>query len=295
MTDCDVITQSMAERIKAFQAKGGLIVGDDRLTPAIKPDIVLQPTRRTGRNDVDKAAILGVAAEIRKQLDPRYARTVDSSNPEVIPYLRRHGPTDYVFLVNDRREYGQYVGQHGLVMENGLPSEAVVSINRPAGFVYDLVAGRAVPARVEKERLLIDAALGPCDGRVYMIAPRAIDRVKIQAPETAARGTAAKLLIEVADAEGKPIEATVPVKVEVRDSEGRLAEFSGFQRAVDGRLEITLDIAPNDPMGVWQIEARELASGRTAARSMRVPGPDPWPPSPKPIPKGAANPVQPKG
>ena len=64
----------------------------------------------------------------------------------MIPYLRRYHQTDYVFLVNDRREYGQYVGQHGLVMENGLPSQAVVAINRPGGFVYDLVGGRQVAA-----------------------------------------------------------------------------------------------------------------------------------------------------
>ena len=27
------------------------------------------------------------------------------------------------FVINDHREYGSYVGQHGLVMENGLPSK----------------------------------------------------------------------------------------------------------------------------------------------------------------------------
>lgn len=295
MTDCDVITQTMADRIKAFQAKGGIIVGDDRIAPAIKPDIVLTPTKRTGRNDVDKAAIQAVAAELRKQLDARYARAADSSNPDVIPYLRRAGSADYLFLLNDHREYGQYVGQHGLVMENGLPSKAVVSLNRPTGVVYDLVEGRQMAARQEKGKLLIDAALGPCDGRMYMIVPRAIDGVKLQSPATAPRGSEAKVAIEVVDAEGRPIAATVPLRVEIRDSEGRLAEFSGFHRAVDGRLELTLRIAANDPMGVWQIEVRELASGRSAARFMRVPGPTPWPPSPKPAPKGAANAVQPLG
>ncbi len=295
MADCDVITETMRQRIKAFQAKGGIIVGDDRLAPAIKPDIVLQPTKRTGRNDVDKAAIQAVAAELRKQLDSRYARKLDSSNPEVIPYLRHSGAADYVFLVNDHREYGQYVGQHGLVMENGLPSQAVVSLNRPAGVVYDRVNGCQVPARQEKGKLRIDVALGPCDGRLYMVLPRAIERVKLQSPASTSRGGDAKVTIEVVDAEGRPIEATVPLKVDIRDAEGRLAEFSGFHRAVNGRLELTLHIAANDPMGTWQLEARELASGRSVVGSMRVPGPQPWPPSPKPAPKEAANAVQPKG
>ena len=187
MPDCDVITQSMAERIKTFQAKGGIIVGDDNLAPAIKPDIRLTPYQRTGRNNKDKAALQAIAAELRRQLDQRYSRAVDSSSPEVIPYLRRYHQTDYVFLVNDRREYGQYVGHHGRVMENGLPSQAVVAINRPSGFVYDLLGSRQVAARQENGRLLVDANLGPCDGRLYMVSSQAVDRVRIESPTTIAR------------------------------------------------------------------------------------------------------------
>ena len=59
---------------------------------------------------------------------------------------RRYGTTDYLFAINDRREFGDYVGQHGLVMENGLPSEAVLTVRRPGGTVYDLVDHRVVPA-----------------------------------------------------------------------------------------------------------------------------------------------------
>ena len=64
LCDCDVITQAMCRRIQAFQAKGGLIVGDERLTPAIKPDIVLPTYTRTGRADADKAALLTIAADL---------------------------------------------------------------------------------------------------------------------------------------------------------------------------------------------------------------------------------------
>jgi hypothetical protein len=295
MADCDVITQSMAERIKAFQAKGGIIVGDDRIAPAIRPDIRLTPYQRTGRPDKDKAALQALAAELRRQLDGRYSRYVDSSNPEVIPYVRRHRQTDYVFLVNDRREFGQYVGQHGIVMENGLPSQAALAIHRSGGFVYDLLSGRQVAARQQSGHLAVDVDLGPCDGRLWMVSPKAIDRVGIQAPATIARGDRASCRIEVLDPEGRPLEAIVPLQVTIRDSESRLAELSGYYAAVNGTAEIPLDIAPNDPMGAWQIEVHELAAGHSAVRSFRVPGPAPWPPTSKPLPKELGNPVQPKG
>lgn len=295
MADCDVITQSMAQRIKEFQAKGGLVIGDERLAPAIKPDLLLPVYQRTGRAKDDKTALVKLAVEFRKQFDTRYARHVDSTNPDVIPYRRRFGETDYVFLVNDQREYGEYVGHHARVMENGLPSDTVVSVNRPSGFVYDLVRHLPVPTRQENGKLALDVHLGPCEGGLYMITRRAIDRVRVDAPEVVGRGQQAACTIEVQDAEGQPLDAVVPVIVEIRDAEGRLAEFSGSYAAIGGKLTIALDIAPNDPMGIWQIEVRELASGRTSVHTMRVPGPENWPPATKPLPSDAANPVQPQG
>jgi hypothetical protein len=213
----------------------------------------------------------------------------------VIPYRRQYKETDYVFVVNDRREYGNYVGQHGLVMENGLPSHAVLTVRRPEGIAYDLVDHRQVAVRQQGGSLAVDVHLGPCDGRVFMIAPHPIEAVRVQAPPEAKRGTAATCTIEVVDGGGKPLEAVVPVEVEIRDAEARLAEFSGSYAAVDGRLQIKLDIAPNDPPGVWQITAREPASGQCGTAYLRVLGPQPWPPVRNPAPKSAAEAVQPKG
>jgi hypothetical protein len=295
MCDCDVITQEMLKRIQEFQAKGGVIVGDERLTPAIKPDILLPVYTRTGRNDDDKAALLGIAAQLRSKLDARYPHYADSSNPEVIPYRRRHRDTDYVFLANDHREYGQYVGQHGIVMENGLPAKAVVSVQRPAGFVYDLVENHVVPSRQEQGKLVADVQLGPCDGRLYMVTSRAIEGVRVQGPAKVKRGERVSYTIEVTDGGGRPVDAVVPLEVAIRDAEGATAEYSGFYAAIDGRVTIELAIAANDMPGAWQIEARELASGRRTARFFTVASPPGWPPAKKPLSKELANPVQPKG
>jgi hypothetical protein len=270
MCDCDVLTQSVAQRVKAFQERGGLVVGDERLAPAITPDILLPVYTRTKRADEDKAALQQLAAGLREQLDARYTRYVDTQSPEVIPRLRRYRDTDYVFVVNDRREFGDYVGRHGLVMENGLPSDTLLTVGRESGFVYDLVEHRQVAVRHEGGKLLWNVQLGPCDGRVLMISPQAIDRVKIAAPSTAPRGETVELAFSVVDAEDRPLAAVVPLEITIRDPQGRVAEFSGYHAAVDGVAKLTLDIAPNDPAGTWQVEARELASGRGAVGYFRV-------------------------
>ena len=295
MCDCDVITQKMAERIQAFQAKGGLIVGDDRIAPAIKPDIVIPTYARTGQADKDKAALLAIAAELRTKLDARYGRYTDTSDPEVIPYLRRHRDTDYVFVLNDHREFGNYVGQHGLVMENGVPVRAAIALARPEGFLYDLVQHRAIPARQEGGRLLTDLQFGPSDGRLLMATSRAIQAVRIQAPAETKPGQKPSCVVEVTDATGRRIDAVVPMEITIRDAEGAPAEFSGYHAAVDGQVTVALDIASNDIPGIWQIEAKELASGQKSVHYLRVTGPQPWPPARKPVPKELANPVQPKG
>ena len=295
MLDCDVITEAMAQRIAAFQAAGGIVVGDDHLAPAIRPDIVLKPFERTGRAQEDKAALVALAGQLRQQLGGRYSFPADTNNPEVVPYRRQYRDSDYVFLVNDQREYGTYVGQHGRVMEDGVPSAAMVSLARPAGFVYDLVEHKLLGSRSEGGRLAWNLLLGPCEGGCYLVTPRAVASVGVRGPELLQRGQSAACSLAVLDATGRPIEAVVPMEVTIRDPSGAPAEFSGFYAAVDGQLQIPLDIATNDPPGVWSIEARELASGRTATAYFRVRGASPWPPSQRPVTPEAANPVQPKG
>ncbi|MCX7047226.1 MAG: hypothetical protein NTX50_17275 [Candidatus Sumerlaeota bacterium] len=319
MFDCDVLAQSVCDRVKKFQATGGIVIGDERLAPAIKPDVLVQSFARTGRADQDKAVLMKMAGELSRKLDGRYTRYADSSNPEIIPYCRRSASTDYVFVVNDRREYGQYVGQHGIVMENGCPQKSEIRVRRAGGFVYDLVEHAAIPATNEGGALRFAADLGPCDGRVFMVTSRAIHQVECTAPssvkpgettrpdekvklsetakpsDTVKPGEAVKLLIRVLDDKGQPIDAVIPLEIAIRDPDGRIAEFSGYNAAVDGALELKLDIAKNDTPGCWQIEVHELALNCKASATFRVLGPDPWPPLKTPPSKGLANPVQPQG
>ncbi|MBM3471863.1 MAG: hypothetical protein FJX75_01155 [Armatimonadetes bacterium] len=270
MMDCDVLTRTVVEKVQAFQKAGGLVVADDRLCPAIRPDIVLIPYERTKQADVDKAALQALAAQLCQQLDKRYQRHVDSLNPNVVTHYRRYGTTDYVFLINDHREFGDYVGRYKLVMERGLPSSATVTIARPAKAVYDLVRHRPVTIRQADGKLQLDADVEPCDGRLLMVTDRAIAGVNIEAPETAKRGDSVTLTLSVVDAEGTPIDAVVPLKLDVLDPDGRPAEFSGYYGAGGGRLQVKLDLAPNDGAGTWEIRATELASGETATGYVRV-------------------------
>ncbi|HEV7401994.1 MAG TPA: LamG-like jellyroll fold domain-containing protein [Chthoniobacteraceae bacterium] len=270
LAGCDVLPASVVQRIQEFQQRGGLVIGDGDLAPAIRPDLLLPKVTRTKQAAEDKAALLAATAEFRRALDARYARAVDCTNPEIITRRRTAGDGDCVFVVNDHREFGTYVGQHGLVMENGLPSRGEITLNRPTGHVYDLVAGREIPAELRENKLHWTAGLAPGDGRAYLVAPQPIAQVKITAPETAALDAQVPVAVEIADPAGQPVPAVIPVQLEITDPAGRPAEFSGYHAAEAGRLDLRLQIAPNDAPGLWQIHARELASGQEASVYLRV-------------------------
>jgi hypothetical protein len=236
----------------------------------VKADITSPKVKRTDQADVDKAALLANAAELRKQLDARYRRYVDSSTPEIVPRCRTAGGADYVFVVNDRREFGEYVGQHGLVMENGVPAEAEINVAREKGTVYDLVAHHSVKAAPHDGKLSWRSSLAGADGSIYLVTSKPISQVHIDPLDKIARGKSASVSVSVLDDTAKPIAAVLPLQVEITDPAGRVAEYSGYHAARDGRLDLTLDVAKNDAAGWWQIRVRDLASGLEEARAFRV-------------------------
>jgi len=270
LADCDVLPASLAKRIHEFQQRGGIVVGDDNLAPAVRPDIRIPKMVRTKKGDADKATLLTNAAKLRSDLDAKYTRHADSSNPEVVVRCRHAGESDYVFVVNDHREFGTYIGQHGLVMENGVPSETEISLQSPEAHVYDLRKGREIKAVHEGGRLHWPVELGPCEGGIFMVSPNEIELLEFFLPDIIKRGDQFTLSADISDRGGHPVPAVVPVQLQITDPSGRLAEFSGYYGAKNGHLEIPVDIAVNDAPGVWQVSLRELASGLERSAYFRV-------------------------
>ncbi|WP_417737218.1 LamG domain-containing protein [Rosistilla oblonga] len=269
MADCDVLTESVVRSIQEFQSNGGLVVGDGEVCPAIKPDLVIPRFARTKQADKDRIALQDAAKRLRTWLDPQYSRAVDSSNPDVVTRRRVFGSTDYVFAVNDHREFGTYVGGYGMVMEDGLPSETTLHIDRKSGYVYDLVAGREIDTDRVDGSIDVPMQLGPCQGRVLMVTQRPIRELTVAAPKESAPSQSITIDVAVTDG-SQPVNAVVPVEVEIISPEGRRAEFSGHYAAKAGELTIRFDFAANDRLGVWEVQAKELASGKSATAYVRL-------------------------
>lgn len=270
MPDCDVLTESVVKQIQKYQASGGLVVSDAEVCPAIKPDFVIPRFSRTTKAAVNRQALNDAAAKLRKWLDTRYFRKVESSNSDVVTRRRRFGSTDYIFAVNDHREPGTYVGGYGMVMEDGLPSETNIQINSESGrYVYDLQQSRRLTTDKSDDRISVPLALGPCEGRILMVTDHPIRDVSVRAEKQVTPGASINVDIAVTDGT-QPIDAVIPIEVRIIDPEGSEAEFTGYYGARSGRLSISLNIAPNDRTGMWVIDVKELASGKSAAAYVRV-------------------------
>ncbi len=272
MGDCDVLPKSIVTRVLAFQKAGGIVVGDGELCPAIKPDILVPRYARVGKAAEDYKVLLGLADKLKTDLSGKgYQWILASDNSKVYTRRRAVGNTDYLFAINDSREAGTYVGGHGLVMEDGVPSDTVLRLRRAKGHAYDLSAHQPIPMEGAKDgQLSLPLSLGPCEGRVIMVTERPVEKIGLNAPKEAKAGDSVPLEIAITDAEGKPIDAVVPVDLRIVDPEGAPAEPNGYYGAGNGVLKLTLDLAKNDRVGLWEIRAKEGATGREVVGWLRV-------------------------
>ena len=188
MADCEVLTKGAFDRVLGFVKRGGLIVADKRLVPALTADAELPSLERafskTASDHDDGAADAVVPADVRDRAVKRAAAELkaiaarrikpyaDSDNADILVHARTWKDADYIFPLNDRRTFGDYVGPWHRVMEKGLPNSGHVVLNRAAGAVYDLVRHQSVPFEVRDGRTSIPVSFETTDGKVLMAVSR---------------------------------------------------------------------------------------------------------------------------
>ena len=126
------------------------------------------------------AAVMRAAAKLKEivgQWVPLYADTDDG---HIFAHVRSCKDADYGFAINDKRGYGDYVGQWKRVMEKGLPNAGQVTVARPAGAVYDLVRHAAVPFEVQDGKTVIPVSYATNDGRLLMVTAKPLAALSVK-------------------------------------------------------------------------------------------------------------------
>ena len=184
MPDCEVLTEKTFKAIRDFQRRGGVVVADANLVPGLMPDFLL-PTGLLSRGARSKKAkqdtkeLRRCARELRENLAWAYRPYGDSDNPDIFVHVRSWKDADYLFAINDKRDFGDYVGPWKMLPEKGLPSKGTVTLRRTAGAVYDLVRHVTVPFTVKNGVTEIPVSYETNDGRLFLAVSRPLGKLAV--------------------------------------------------------------------------------------------------------------------
>ena len=260
---CDIVTKETAAALKAFRARGGVIVADRHLAPGVTADAELPSVVPVTVNAAEWEGVTGPSAAkegpgkafaaekdvawrkraqnlvklCRQWLKPH----VEADNGQIYHRTRTYRSTDYVFAINDRRGYGDYMGPWRRVLDKGLPNETTLTVDRPAGAVYDLVRHAAVPFSVSGGQTRIPLKYTTCDGRLLMVVDRPLGKLKYRAKALPDGKTQVRITTEDRD-------AMIPVEV----SAGGKTRYGVV---TDGEWTREVD-------GCGPVRVRNLADGR---------------------------------
>ncbi len=268
LAHCDVLTRPVVEALQAFQARGGVIIGDEFLSPAILPDLLLTSFDRDPRDPQRaKETMLAKADALSKELAPVYRPQVEASDRDLLIRRRSAGAGEYFFLTNDRRTFGDYVGHHQRVMEKGLPLKATVTLHREGGVLYDLVRRQPVALEASGGSVRFHAYLPGAGGGIYLWLPKAAGDLSVTAPTQALRSEKIELRLNRAEIDSSTV---IPVTLTLRDPQGREAEGSGPYGMKGGEMTLPFNLAPNDLPGQWEVTVLDGLSGQTATATFEL-------------------------
>ena len=178
MPEADVLTEGAYVRLREFQRKGGKLIAFDTLAPALKADAALpkfcEPLPKRGPADQFEKDFRSAVVEMQRTVSAYVKPRVTSGSPYICAHARGEKAYDLLFVVNDRRGPGEYVGVFNTVLDKGLPAEGTVTLNRDAKAVYDLLAHRRIDCVAQDGAISIPLSLGGAEGRVFLACDRAL-------------------------------------------------------------------------------------------------------------------------
>lgn len=294
---CRFLTPTIVAKILEFQKRGGVLVADDELLPALKADVKIPiqrfeaPPESDHAEDVEKLeaakdpsvksrkatvrakTYMQESGEVvRKALAERgYVSPADSSSPEIVVYSRRFGETPYLFAISDKRTFGDYVGQWGLVMEKGVPNEGWVQIQDSSGAVgavYELSKGGKVPFARKGSRVRVPVKYETSDGRLFAFLPAEIKSVDVAVAPSVRRGERLAVTMTVRDARGLAVPALLPVDIRLTDAAGREIDGVGYAAAENGVAKVSFVTNLDDADGRYRLVCTDRASGQSVVREI---------------------------
>ena len=269
MPHCDVLPAGVAEKIREFQRGGGIVIGDPYLCPAIVPQMTIPEFSRSGEAEKVDKRMRRSAVKLQRELRTFFTPRSSTDKPELLRFERVWKNTMYYFVVNDRREYGDYVGPWTRAMEKGLPNRGVLIVPGKAGAVYELSRGGKVPFVQRKGSIRIPVSFETNDGRILLPLERPIDRVVLELPRKIVPGEKFRIRGKILDASGEPAPALLPINFSMTDGEEHILDCGPYRCAADGVFDYET-VCPLNAAREFRVKMIDRASGLAAEGIVKI-------------------------
>ena len=305
---CDVLTESAFNQVRAFQERGGLVIADQYLGPEL-PDVLrfdfdftyrkkisanaiannadfaewndqLQPDSAelqqvTGVTALDDQRIMEeYAARLKEGLAGKVQAAVTCDTPRVLTNMLEKDGAQYLVLINDNRTYGERAGEkYKAVLDKLLPVDTRVTLHEwphDTLSAYDMLNKKPLIAERAGEGWRFPVSLDTRGGTVIALYPKALERVRIEAPPSFEPGIETALAFLIEDSEGIPASGLQPLRVDLVRADGSASAYSGYYCARNGVLHLPVTPGLNAPPGAWTIKVEELTAGLAAEARVEV-------------------------
>lgn len=304
---CDTLTETVYKKILAFKAKGGLVIADQYLRAdipdTIKFDFDFTPRTKVSANAlIEKAdvadaidnearetniqTVRGVTAEddqkmmemyanqLRKILNGKIDREVDCNNPTVLLNMLEKDGVKYLFVINDKRIYGDRLGEYKAILEKGVSQTVRILLNASCADnlnIYDIIEHNALSFAKDGNNVIFDVNLPAAGGKIIALIKQKPESIEILVPQQISkRASQQKIDILIKDKDGLLVSGAIPLQVKIIDPEGHESEASDFYAALSGRCSINFVAGLNDSAGRWSIEVSNLMTGDKAKKFFDV-------------------------
>ena len=259
----EVLSRNILLKLQELQKKGVILVGDEYTTPALMVDLRIKSVaRRTPDPAGSKKDLQALGKKIAAMLKEVYTSPMSADNQDIVLYRRGIAGADYVFAINDKRTFGDYLGQWGRVMEKGLPNSGTVTVQSNAKAAYDLVRHQAVKLARSGKNVKYSVDLAPGDGALVLLLDQAIAGTSV-VQTMAERGKEYTLTVQVYDKNKQPVKAYIPLEITMTDVQGnRLPKNDFYTTDANGKLVISDVAAVNMIPGKVKTVVRNLADGK---------------------------------
>ena len=266
----EVVDEVILAKLRELRKRGVILVGDEFTSPAIMVDVRIKSVRRDSKDPAkSKAALQELGNTIRKAVSGIYNVPVSATSNDLVVRRRGCDKADYVFVLNDKRTFGDYLGAWKRVMEKGEPLSGNITVKHAAEAAYDLVKHQPIALKKGKNAVNFNVQLGGGDGTLILLLDKAINKLAIDGKDLE-RGKDYTLAISVLDKANKPVKACLPLEVTLTDAQGKVLPGTGYYAAEKGVLNFKEIAAANLQGSTVKVTVKCLASGKTVSRTFNV-------------------------